>query len=96
MIKLTDQQADRAKSVLKDIMICAGILSNTRPSKYAEQTTLLNDSSYKTKGLKSGVKAIANIILRRDFNFSEVDNTFKAIRENRIIFGNTPDSTEAA
>ena len=94
MLRLTADQIDRAKSFILDILICAGIASNTRSLDYTSSSyyCILNPDTYdsfKSK-YKSASVTIAHAITRRTFNFKEVDEALAMLKRTSAEFGTSP------
>ena len=93
MIKFNEAQANKAYSVLLDLLIATDVVPNSRDGLYCNRySSILNAS--KIRYIKPYLTTIKNAIIRRTFNFSEIDSAFRTLYNQRVTFGDTPKADE--
>lgn len=97
MIRLTEEQKQKAFSCLLDILICAGVATNSRDDSYGIHyyKTLVSSRGTVSVELKKVSNTIADALCRRTFDFKNVDEAFRTLTDYRVVFGDTPTSKRA-
>jgi len=91
MIRFVEEQKQKAYSCFLDILICAGVVTNSRSEEYCSWgRSLACPDGTAARYCKEAAKTIANAVCRRTFNFKEIDGAFDTLYSRSVVFGETP------